>query len=467
MTHADPASYSGAIPLQPPAGAGIWHAPYLLTTIGAVALIFLAAMQSLAVTTVMPTVAADLGGTELYAVAFSGSFATSIIGMVASGAWSDRKSPAQAMWCAVIAFAAGLVVCAAAPSMLILVLGRLVMGLGSGGLVVALYVIVARVYPPNLHGRVMAAFAAAWVVPSLVGPAGAGAVTEFLHWRWVFAGVAVLAAGAFAMLASRLRTLDLSASHPDTSPIAGRLALSFVVAIGLLGVSLAGEAPGGMTSSILLAAAGFVIVIIAMRPLVPRGTFLARRGLPSVILRVGDLSAVPPAAALRFLADLGGSRPHGRCDHLGTRIRVVGASRCPDRQCATRGGRLRSTRIGCRRARRLGLARPAGVGADRVLGTRILRDGHAVPAHDGAVARILDDAQPGLQLVGGPDLGRRRDLELDGRHGARVRRRARCLGVPRRLRDRRRHRAGRARPWAAAGARRGARTTRLTSIDIR
>lgn len=287
MTHADPASYSGAIQMQAPVGAGIWHRPYLLTTVGAVALIFLAAMQSLAVTTVMPTVAADLGGAELYAVAFSGSFATSIIGMVAAGAWSDRKSPAQVMWAAVIAFAAGLVVCALAPSMLVLVLGRLVMGLGSGGLVVALYVIVARVYPPNLHGRVMASFAAAWVVPSLVGPAGAGAITEFLHWRWVFAGVAALAAGAFAMLAARLRKLDLTAPHPDTSPVAGRLGLAVVVATGLLAVSLAGEAPGGTTSSILLAAGGFVVVIFAMRPLVPRGTFVARRGLPSVILTRG------------------------------------------------------------------------------------------------------------------------------------------------------------------------------------
>ncbi|RCK62141.1 MFS transporter [Microbacterium sorbitolivorans] len=273
--------------MQPPVGAGIWRRPYLLTTVGAVALIFLAAMQSLAVTTVMPTVAADLGGAELYAVAFSGSFATSIIGMVAAGAWSDRKSPAQVMWAAVIGFAAGLVVCALAPSMLVLVLGRLVMGLGSGGLVVALYVIVARVYPPNLHGRVMASFAAAWVVPSLVGPAGAGAVTEFLHWRWVFAGVAALAAGAFAMLAARLRKLDLTAPHPDTSPVAGRLGLAVVVAIGLLAVSLAGEAPGGTTSSILLAAGGFVVVLFAMRPLVPRGTFVARRGLPSVILTRG------------------------------------------------------------------------------------------------------------------------------------------------------------------------------------
>lgn len=285
MTHADPASFSGAVPLQPPARASLWRSPYLLTTIGAVSLIFLAAMQSLAVTTVMPTVAADLGGAELYAVAFSGSFATSIIGMVASGAWSDRKSPAQAMWCAVISFAAGLVVCASASSMLILVLGRLIMGLGSGGLVVALYVVVARVYPANLHGRVMASFAAAWVVPSLIGPAGAGAVTEFLHWRWVFAGVAVLAAGAFAMLAVRLRALDLSARDVDDSSVARRLLLAVVVAVGLLAVSLAGEAPGLV--AVIVAGAGLAVVLLAMRPLVPRGTFRAGRGLPSVILTRG------------------------------------------------------------------------------------------------------------------------------------------------------------------------------------
>ena len=273
MTHGEQASFSGT---------SIWHRPYLMTNIGAVSLIFLAAMQSLAVTTVMPTVAAELGGQSLYAVAFSGSFATSVIGMVASGAWSDRKSPAQAMWCAVILFAVGLVVCAMAPTMFVLVLGRLVMGLGSGGLVVALYVIVARVYPPNLYGRVMASFAAAWVVPSLIGPAGAGAVTEFLHWRWVFAGVAALAAGAFAMLAVRLRSLDLSTSEADEAPVARRLMLSVVTAVGLLAVSLAGEAPG--LFAVAIAMVGFAIVVFAMRPLVPRGTFLARRGLPSVVL---------------------------------------------------------------------------------------------------------------------------------------------------------------------------------------
>ena len=47
------------------AAPGIWHGRYIWVTIGAVALIFLAAMQSLAVTTVMPVVSADLHGDRL------------------------------------------------------------------------------------------------------------------------------------------------------------------------------------------------------------------------------------------------------------------------------------------------------------------------------------------------------------------------------------------------------------------
>ena len=44
---------------------GIWHPRYLWVTVGAVAMIFLAATQALAVTTVMPLVSADLGGDAL------------------------------------------------------------------------------------------------------------------------------------------------------------------------------------------------------------------------------------------------------------------------------------------------------------------------------------------------------------------------------------------------------------------
>ena len=52
--------------------SSVWDPRFVWVTVGAVALVFLAAMQALAVTTVMPVVAVDLDGAALYAVAFAG-----------------------------------------------------------------------------------------------------------------------------------------------------------------------------------------------------------------------------------------------------------------------------------------------------------------------------------------------------------------------------------------------------------
>lgn len=290
-----PHEITGPIPIvRDPAPAPretIWSPRYVWVTLGAFALIFLAAVQSLAVTTVMPAVSDALHGEALYAVAFSGTLATSVIGMVAVGAWSDRTGPVVPLYVAVGLFVAGLVIDALAPTMGVLVLGRLVLGLGTGGQIVALYVVVARIFPSALHGRVFALFSAAWIVPSLVGPFLAGAVAEFLHWRWVFGGVAVLAVAAMLMIAPRLRGLRAHAEHPvegGTRTIVRRLLLAVVVAGAALALALSGEIPG--TWSWLVAAAALAVVGIAVVPLLPRGALRAAPGLPSVILMRGVLA---------------------------------------------------------------------------------------------------------------------------------------------------------------------------------
>src|SRR3546814_1647159 len=73
----------------------LFRSQFVWVTAGAVALIFLAAIQSLAVTTVMPVVSADLDGDALYAIAFSGTLATSVIGMVAVGAWRSEEHTSE------------------------------------------------------------------------------------------------------------------------------------------------------------------------------------------------------------------------------------------------------------------------------------------------------------------------------------------------------------------------------------
>ncbi|GGJ35934.1 UNVERIFIED_ORG: MFS family permease [Paenarthrobacter nicotinovorans] len=268
--------------------AGILGRPYLLATVGACALVFLSAFESLAVTTIMPLVSRDLDGASLYALAFAGPLATGVMGMVAAGNWSDRRGPAAPLYSSVALFVAGLLIAGMAGSMEILVLGRLVQGLGGGAMTVALYVLVARVYPPELHPKIFAAFAASWVVPSLVGPFAAGVVAQLSSWHWVFLGVVGLVVPALLMVVPAVRGMD-SEPAAETVPWAfGRMGWAALAAIAVLGLNLSAEVPG---VGGVIAVVALVLALVAVRPLVPRGTLTARRGLPSVILVRGLASA--------------------------------------------------------------------------------------------------------------------------------------------------------------------------------
>jgi MFS family permease len=285
----------------PPADtqSGILQRPYLWVTIGTCALVFLAAFESLAVTTIMPVVSRELHGADLYALAFAGPLATGVIGMVAAGNWSDRRGPTVPLYGSVALFVAGLLIAGTAASMPLLVAGRLVQGLGGGALTVALYVLVARIYPGLLHPKIFAAFSAAWVIPSLVGPFAAGIVAQVFSWHWVFLGVVGLVIPALVMIVPVLRNMgpgrepgDVPAQPPAPWAL-GRLAWASLAALAVLGLNLSREVrlPGLAAAPALLAVAAVVIALVAVRPLVPRGTLAARRGLPSVILVRGLASA--------------------------------------------------------------------------------------------------------------------------------------------------------------------------------
>jgi MFS family permease len=163
--------------------------------------------------------------------------------------------------------------------------------------IVALYVVVGRAYPERLRPAIMAAFAAAWIVPSIVGPLAAGTVTERLGWRWVFVGIPVL---VLLPLAFALPQIRRRASGPvgepgepggpgETGPRASfdrrriRLALAISLGAGLLQYAAQDLRP----LSLLPGALGVALLVPAVLGLLPRGTYRAARGLPSVVLLRG------------------------------------------------------------------------------------------------------------------------------------------------------------------------------------
>ncbi|MFF5155462.1 MFS transporter [Streptomyces sp. NPDC000348] len=292
MTAPNPRDTDVAEPADAPSPAvapdeTVLSGPYRALSIGVVSVVLLIAFEATAVGTAMPVAARELDGVPLYAFAFSGYFTTSLFGMVLSGQWSDRRGPLAPLAWGIASFGAGLLLAGTAGAMWLFILGRAVQGLGGGLVIVALYVIVGRAYPERLRPAIMAAFAASWVVPSVVGPLASGAVTEHLGWRWVFLGIPALVVFPLALALPQIRRLasgPVNAEAPasfDGRRI--RLALAISFGAGLLQYAAqdlrwASLAPGAL---------GVALLVPAVLGLLPRGTCRAARGLPSVVLLRG------------------------------------------------------------------------------------------------------------------------------------------------------------------------------------
>ncbi|MET9681255.1 MFS transporter [Streptomyces coeruleorubidus] len=269
---------------------------YRALSFGIVSVVLLIAFEATAVGTAMPVAARELDGVSLYAFAFSGYFTTSLFGMVLSGQWSDRRGPLGPLTTGIASFGAGLLLSGTAGAMWVFILGRAVQGLGGGLVIVALYVVVGRAYPERLRPAIMAAFAASWILPSIVGPLAAGTVTEQLGWRWVFIGIPVLVVFPLALALPQIRRRaagPVPAGEPSPSDRSGRppslnrrrirLALAISLGAGLLQYAAQDLRP----LSLLPGAAGLALLVPAVLGLLPRGTYRAARGLPSVVLLRG------------------------------------------------------------------------------------------------------------------------------------------------------------------------------------
>ncbi|TDC00846.1 MFS transporter [Micromonospora fluostatini] len=185
------------------------------------------------------------------------------------------------MWHGVGWFVVGLLVAGSAPVMELLVVGRMVQGFGSGLLTVALYVVVGQAYPEHLRRKVFAAFAAAWVVPSLVGPAVAGLVVEHLGWRWVFLAVPVVAVPAALLVHSGVRRIGTPAASRPAPGARTRIAWACAAGVSAALLHYGGQQRGVL--AVVLVGAALVGLAGSVPRLLPAGFLRAARGLPTVV----------------------------------------------------------------------------------------------------------------------------------------------------------------------------------------
>ena len=277
---------------------GLWAPQTRALTVGLVLTITFVASEALAVITVMPVAARELGGYSLYGWVFSAFMLGSVVGIVAAGREADRRGPALPFVAGLVLFGAGLLTAGLAPSMIVMVAGRALQGAGAGAVPAVAYASIGRSLAGPYRARMMAVLSTAWVAPGLAGPAVAAEVAHAFGWRWVFLGLLpVVAVTGSVAVPALIRLGPPGARRAEEHRLTDGIRTAAGAALLLSGLTLAAGSrahPGLHAGAVLagagLIAAGGLVGFPALRRLVPAGTLTSRRGLPATILSRGLLT---------------------------------------------------------------------------------------------------------------------------------------------------------------------------------
>lgn len=268
--------------------ASIWDTRHRSLTIGTILAVTIIALQGIAVATMAPLLADDLGGRAVYGWIFSSFILPQIVGTVLAGQEVDRRPPAQVFLLNLVLLAIGCAISASAPSILVFFAGRALQGFGSGGVFACVYATVGAVYDDRLRPSMLATISTAFVVPSLLGPVVAGFIAEDYSWRLVFVGFLPLIAIIAPLTLPGYRRAQPGERSAIDATGANRLLLSVTLA-GATGLFLAGPELRPWPLAAVVTAAGLAGLVPALGRLLPDGTFRARPVLPAAVAARGLL----------------------------------------------------------------------------------------------------------------------------------------------------------------------------------
>lgn len=288
-----------------------------LVVAGVMLAVFLAAMESTVVATVMPTVIADLGGIRIYSWVFSAFLLTSTVATPLWGRLSDLFSRRRMCLAGIAIFLLGSALSGASRNMAQLVVFRALQGVGAGSLITIGYTIIGDLYGLERRAKMQGYFSGVWALASLAGPLLGGVLADRLSWRWVF-----YVNLPFGMLAAAAVGWGLAESAPrrERGSIDSVGTILFIAAVSslLFGLVEVGRIASWRSLSVIgplalsaLVLAGFVAVERrSVDPLIPFDLFkipmvraAAVTGFLTGMAMFGAISYVP----LYVQAVLGGS----------------------------------------------------------------------------------------------------------------------------------------------------------------
>lgn len=166
--------------------AEIFGPQYLAATVILCLGVALFAFNTFLSSTALPTAVNELNGVELISWATTLFLVFAIIGGAGAVLVKQRLGSRWALLSMAGVFLLGSIVAATAGSMNQVLVGRAIQGLGEGVVAALCFALIPELFPNRLVPKVFGMQAVIWAIAGFGGPAGAGALTEFVSWRAAF-----------------------------------------------------------------------------------------------------------------------------------------------------------------------------------------------------------------------------------------------------------------------------------------
>ncbi|MFP3123214.1 MFS transporter [Ectobacillus funiculus] len=149
--------------------------------------LFLVFLDSTVVNIALPTIIEDYGITLSVASWIINAFVLTLaVLLVTFGKLADMFGRSRFFLIGLVIFTISSFFCGIAPNEEVLIVARVLQGIGGAMIIPASMMLVRTAVPPEKTGLAMGIWGAVGALAVAVGPSLGGVVTEYINWRWVF-----------------------------------------------------------------------------------------------------------------------------------------------------------------------------------------------------------------------------------------------------------------------------------------
>ena len=273
--------------VAPPAPTAYTHREIMEVLVGLLAALFTAIISSTIVSNALPTIIADLDGSQTqYTWVVTASLLAMTVSTPVWGKLSDLFNKKLLVQVSIIIFVIGSVLAGLSQNVPELIAMRVIQGLGMGGLTANAQSIIGSIIPPRERGRYSGYMGATMAVATVSGPLVGGLIvdTPGLGWRWTFYVCVPLALMSLVILQKYLHIATNRRENRARVDYVGIVLIAIAASLPLIWVSFAGDAFAWMSWQTAAFWAGTIIAAVLVvrvelrhpEPMVPIGVIRER-----------------------------------------------------------------------------------------------------------------------------------------------------------------------------------------------